>query len=164
MLPARQTSGNSEYPLGQQVPPQSVVPQPAPKVENGFMHFSDKPGTGAELVEGQLSFYPYKAPFPRETHNFIVTDLFLIYNYYKSKKALLFRANWILRENRWCVGLDNSQSHRVFLCMQEIPLEFPYYIKSPTGQDRTAAESAVVARGDLRCRRENPASSILFTL
>ena len=57
-----------EYPLGQHVPPQSVVLQPAPKVENGFMHFSDKPGIGVELVEGAAELYPYKAPFPRETH------------------------------------------------------------------------------------------------
>ena len=57
-----------EYPLGQQEPPQSVVLQPAPKVENGFMHFSDKPGIGVELVEGAAELYPYKAPFPRETH------------------------------------------------------------------------------------------------
>lgn len=73
-----------EYPLGQQEPPQSVVLQPAPKVENGFMHFSDKPGIGVELVEGQLSFIHIRRR-SHVKHIFIVTDLFLIYNYYKVK-------------------------------------------------------------------------------
>ena len=49
-----------EYPLGQEVPPQSEVLYPAPKAENGFLLFNEAPGIGIELDEDVIAKYPFR--------------------------------------------------------------------------------------------------------
>lgn len=50
-----------EYPLGQEVPPQSEVLYPAPKAENGFLLFNETPGIGIELDEDVIAKYPFRS-------------------------------------------------------------------------------------------------------
>jgi galactonate dehydratase len=56
-----------EYPLGQEVPPQSEIVGPVPKATpDGFLLFNKTPGIGIKLLEGAAEKYPH-TPRHRDT-------------------------------------------------------------------------------------------------